>query len=840
MSTPSTSYLTDGAPQGNSTGGVAVTPNGAYPPASFIATPNVTLPASLSDFTSSNQTSNLSWIRQAFMLNTLPQSNGALTDISTQDMARRIWSDAAFNWADTTLGGDWPVNVPPQFTEFSDITMGGDQQYQNAPNRTTMTTSGSYGMGRAYYEIIRRNSQLVTMSFGVQAFNSLSSFFGNFYDPQASSLVREGRAKSIFFSIGKAAGYLLSVPFKPIVFGSQLIKSALNIPSTRFSYFKPTMPLYWNAVATILNGITANLGIHPRQLSAEQQANYLDPNSPSSGTGGSSDITQEIALMQQFLPSIFVPNSTDSNGNPAGGGYIDPYAVSIRAQMLHNAFIKKFQNALDNAASTSGLQQSMLNVLSGNLTASPLTDTSGQSVASYLSQALMSYLATAAGSFLSDAAAAVESMAADDTPSASNASSSNNGGTSGNTGTATNNSSNNATATPSSNANSTGTAVSNGSTSGTTSSPSPPGSTSGSSSTLSGMISNWWEEFWNAIKPNIQDGANYVTFRTDYGGTIGESFSNTMKNSDLQDKINSQSSDARMTSFDLAGGNIVGGAVGAVVGTIASKVSDVVSGIAAGLQISGVAALAGAAYVDIPKIYDSSDVQMPSQSFTIELRSWSGHRLALLQNLYFPLACLLAGVLPRATGSASYNGPFCCQIWSKGRMQIRNGLITDMTITRGTGNLGWNAENQPLGIDITFTVRDYSSIMYMPIVAATGTMDKAILAAGDALGSLSGAVLSELGSNTTASQGGATGTNIASYLISGPYSDYSLFTDYLAILAALDWKDQVYPMRKWTIARDNAVLNYDTFKSPYRAAGWLSDTWAGQFMSMFVHGTDRP
>jgi len=786
--------------------GLPITPSPAYPPASFVTTPDVTLPASIADFLTTDRITNLSWIRQAFMLNTLG-NNGILDDISTQDMARRIFTTAAWKYTDTTLGGNWPINCPPQYTEFSDVTMGGDHRYQNAPDRTTMTTQGSFGMGRAYSDIIDDNAQLITMSFGVQAFNSLSSFFGNFYDSNASAIVRTGRAKGLFFHLGSAAGYLLSVPFAPIIFGSKVIKSALNIPSTKFSYFKPTMPVYWNAVNTMLNGITANLGIHNRQLNAFQQTMYKDPNSPS-WSNDTTGIEDDIGAMSAFLPDIYIPISKDVNGK-AQGGYIDVYAVANRSQRLADQFTKRVQKALDEATRGSNLQQRLLGVIGGNLTRPPTK---------YLKDVLPAYLKGAGGSAAdndtSDGnSATVETMSQDTaTGTPATQSSTNTGGTSGTTG----NSSNPA---PSSTA--------------------PPDSKS-SDTSFSGKIADWWGAFWDSLKADLSDGSQYITFRTDYGGTIGESFSNSTRPSDLQSKINSKSSESRMTSFDMAGGNLVGGALGKVVGGITSAVGDLVSGIANGLHISGLAALAGAAYVDIPNVYDSSSVTMPNQTFTIELRSWSGHKLALLQNIYLPLACLLAGVMPRATGASSWNAPFSCQIFAKGRMQIRNGIISDMTITRGTGNIGWTPDMLPLGIDISFTVTDYSSMMYMPVVASTGTLDKAIMGAGDAIGTATGSLAGALGMNTNASQGGSTGTSVASYLTSGPYSDYSNFSDYLAVLGALDWKDQVYPLRKWSIARDKARLDYDTFKSPAHAAGWANGTSIGQLISGMVRGTDRP
>lgn len=795
--------ITPASPNITNTSSMLADTSSLMPPAARVSTAKVPLPASLSDFDVSNNRANLKWIRQAFMLNTLSNA-----DISQQDMARRIATTAAWKYTDTTLGGNFAINSPPQFTQFADVTMGGDLQYQNAPDRTTRTTSTSYGMGRYYSEVIDDNAQLITMSFGVQTFNSLTSFFGNFYDPQASALVRTGRANGLFFQAGKLAGTLLAVPFYPLILGSQILKSGLDIPSTKYSYFKQTMPLYWNAVNTILNGITANIGIHYRQLSKAQQLMYEDPNG-SAGLGGSSDVEGEIAQLAAFLPDVYM-SYTGKDGQQVRGG-IDVYAVAGRAQRLASAHIQRIQDALKNAASEKALKSSIVNALSGNLDPGPQT---------YLSDAMTTYLNGPGGTTKgSNAGATIESMAADAQPAPGSSQAQQGAQTSsfsGNVPAAVPNPSN-----PNNGSGAAGQPT-------TDSSNSTPDATT-SDTSLSARLADWFKKFIGATADGLHDGMTFVSFRTDYAGTIGESFSNSMKDSDLMQKINSMSSDARSASYDFAGGHIFGGVAGAIVDKVMGSVRDTVNGILSGVQLSGLAALAGAAYVDIPRMYDSSNVTLPTQSFTIELRSWSGHRISLLQNIYLPLACLLAGVMPRSTGTESYNGPFCCQLFAKGRMQVRNGLITDMSITRGTGNVGWSPEMMPLGIDVTFTVTDFTSIMHMPIVAASGFIDKAILAAGNAAGNAIGG-----------ESGSAVGEQIASALVSGTYQDDSVFSDYLAVLAGLGWRDQLYSLRKWSIARDRTQLNFDTFRSPYHAATWFAGSLPGRVLSGFAYGTDRP
>lgn len=50
------------------------------------------------------------------------------------------------------------------------------------------------------------------------------------------------------------------------------LRFAMGKPSSKFYYLKPTMPLYWNAVNSIVNQIAVNRGIVPRIGGAGQSA----------------------------------------------------------------------------------------------------------------------------------------------------------------------------------------------------------------------------------------------------------------------------------------------------------------------------------------------------------------------------------------------------------------------------------------------------------------------------------------------------------------------------------------------------------------------------------------
>jgi hypothetical protein len=261
--------------------------------------------------------------------------------------------------------------------------------------------------------------------------------------------------------------------------------------------------------------------------------------------------------------------------------------------------------------------------------------------------------------------------------------------------------------------------------------------------------------------------------------------------------------------------------------------------------LSGIAAAAGAAYVDIPKMWESSSASLPRMDFTMSLRSPYGNKISRLVNLYLPLSMLLAGALPLSTGKQSYTSPFLCEVYCKGRGQTRLGIIDSMTVTRGAGNTGWTQEGEPLGIDISFSVIDLSTIMSVPIASAYGLGSAIVQAGGAAVGVALGAAASVIeapaGSPVTTdnSANATAGATAAAALLSSTYDDDNTFTDYMAILGSLTYTDQVYTLRKWKLNLTKQMTNMRSWRSASHFASWISGTVPGRLLNSIARGTDR-
>lgn len=222
--------------------------------------------------------------------------------------------------------------------------------------------------------------------------------------------------------------------------------------------------------------------------------------------------------------------------------------------------------------------------------------------------------------------------------------------------------------------------------------------------------------FSEYLDAEFSDGSAFATFRVDHTGSVNESFSNSSRPSDVGQKFNSVSAQGRAAYYSFAGGNVAPG-----LGEILGSVKQFAAGALDSIGLSGVLSLAGSAFVDIPDNWENSTATLPSKSYTMRLVSPYGHPVAQLTNIFIPLAMILAATLPHAAGRQAYTMPFLCELYDQGRCITRTGMVESLMITRGTSNLGFTKNKDMLAVDVQFTVKDFSSIMYMPL--DTGSMD---------------------------------------------------------------------------------------------------------------------
>lgn len=695
------------------------------------------------------------WVRQSFLVRA--------EDLDPVDLQNRTFSTVSLKYTDTTPGGNFAINPPPQFTRYADLRSPG----RFARNREGI--KGARGMGRYYSEAIDDNAQIIHMRFGVAEFSSMTQFWSSFYNTGAGHLARTGRANNAFYYLGRAAGFIVSIMSWKVLAVHLLGHAARFISgfnnSSKFYYMKPTMSLYWNAVTTIINQLAVNRGIIPR-AGGNPNAQKIN--------GGQEGSPALIAQLNALLPDIFKKN-----------GGIDVYAMATRAQRLarkHYALMEAAQASMREDLTADEISKRLAQAMGEG---SPLTDSNRPNFNS--EDGTPNPTAADQSSYLERWFKTTYSQPANkDDKSAGNE----------------------------------------------------------QAITPELADDNKFKQFFMS---EWDDGGAFVSFRVNATGPTQESFSNTTTQSEIQNKVNSAVSSARSTKFSFGDGNVIGGAVGAAVGGIVDAVGSMARGALDQLNIGGLAVLGGAAFVDIPEHWQSSVASLPRASYTIELRSPYGNPISQLLNLYIPLAMLLAGALPLSTGRQSYTSPFLLELYDKGRCQTRLGMIDSLSISRGTGNLGFNSDGHALGIDVTFTVKDLSSIMHMPISQGftMGTGAKIGAVVGGGAGAIIGSGLGPAGTIAGAAGGAVAGTAAGAAVDfavegwNGIFADDNAFNDYMSVISGMGLADQIYQFRKLYLNFTKTRAEWDSYWSVSRLASVARDTLPGTAISALFKGTVR-
>lgn len=756
------------------------------------------------------------WVRQA---NLLPkrEADGALgisqVSITGEDLRRRRYTSASFKFTNGTLGGNFALNMPPQPCRYADP----------VPPRVIKPFAPGgpedFGMSRWYSENIDDYSTLLHIRAGVPAYNSMFSFFSNFYSPDDARMVRTGRDSSIGSFIGRSLGWVFSIRLLPFIWTGQTIKYFTTVTSTRFAYLKPDMGTYWKYVNDIVNTIAANLDV-----TAEADASFMqlaenfkrrpeetrraveenDPNNSRvygltaenakavsgeaaypAGSGGKSAKSlfamerNQLNYYSQRLPEIY-----QSEGLVG----INVYAVALRAQAMADAWntaLLEKQEAASTTQDNAGLIETIRNWIESGEANTVLAERAKQrrNIEEFLDDTVFRsrYGGLPEGAKGGDDGVSgpsddeINKIASTPAPSAEQQQK-------------------NDSDTPE------GTNVEG----------------AASQQSLTDKIKQYAryayesvEDMFDSASENVQslekvfkaaqhDGSQFLTLRVNGRESVSESFSNSTRESDIANMMNSTSASARNLLVNVADGKV---ADIPVLGSIANFVGDVISGAADSLRISGVGALMGNAFVDIPQHYDNSSAQFNSMSYTIQLRGPYGNDHNRIQNEILPLACLLALVLPRSAGASAYGIPFHCEAYCRGRSQIRFGIPAQLDITRGTANAPWTADGRYRGIEVRLTIKDLTSIMHMGMSEVSGWRAMDPTRWGNLI-----------------------------------FPQDSAFTDYMSVLSSLGLGDQIYRMRK--LKRNWRALqgSFEKWWSPQARAVSLFSGLTGQVLSSFSHG----
>lgn len=607
------------------------------------------------------------WIGEAF----LTQS----TNLAEVDRINRSWSTANLKFTDTSIGGNIAINSPPQPCRLTDPRV---RNRRKNGRRITLAEDVNVGMGAWYSEKIDDNSDILFLQFGVPEFNSLITFWSRSVDYASAVIANTGRspmAYNVGNVIGKAAVFVAFPIVSVVVYG---IKALVDLVSSdrQFAYYymKPDMVNFWKSANILATRFMLESGIlAPSILSGVK------------GAGDAERIGVPIGIDQESIDEIksLLPNMFTKNNN------VDLAYLAGRAQSLANA-----QMRIEKRAFEEGTLKDK--DYTGYIKTKDTTQirTKSGSINEALNYALyLSDMPTEVTKTVNDNDRYTDSMEEKQLKDGSEAYGYMDPYVTNPTGDSKNVNETNPT-----------------------------------NLKEEGFLANvtqWSKDFFSgsaeAFDSAVRGGGAYLALRVDHVGSLTDNIENTTTDIPAEGAVKQLSGKSKELKYSLSGGNIMFD-VNKLFQAAGDFAQGAIEGITFGLS-SVIPALFGGGFIDLPKMWDDSNFSQGDTSFTISLLSPSAETITKLIHEFIPLSCILAGSLPKSIGASAYTSPMLCSAFMKGKIKIDLGMITSVSITRSTANLGYDKLGRPLGADITFNITDFSNRMVVPVSqSAVGSM----------------------------------------------------------------------------------------------------------------------
>ena len=216
------------------------------------------------------------------------------------------------------------------------------------------------------------------------------------------------------------------------------------------------------------------------------------------------------------------------------------------------------------------------------------------------------------------------------------------------------------------------------------------------------------------LKSAMNGGARYAIFEVQYMGSQSVSFTNRTKDIPTKGILNEVGGKSHDVHFSTAGMNIVGAGVSKAVMAVTDFAEGVLSSVTFGAS-NVLIALLGGGFIEMPKMWDDSEMSAQEHTFKMRLSTPYHHPMAEMQKKYIPMHMVLAGALPLATGKASYVSPLLCNAYLRGSVSIELGMIVSASLTSEVGNVGKSMKGRSLAYDMEFKIADFSTLLSAPV-----------------------------------------------------------------------------------------------------------------------------
>lgn len=697
------------------------------------------------------------WVRGMFGLSPF---------VRGERMEGRYSTSADFKFSDTTLGGNAALNSLYQFTKYADIPSAGllakplseinsSSWLQNDKN------TGSTRMGRVYSEIYDDNANLLYLRFGQPRYTGMLAFLTNVYDLDAARLAKFGEY-SLAFRAGQIGGLwamFFVVPWQvliPVILVAKTLTHFLNNKPSKYYYLNPRPDLYLQAVQNMVD----QQAVHWKMIPIAEPFG-MDRITDVSET----ELKSTMEQISKGLPDIWKSNHK-----------IDVFKMVTRYQTLanyqHQMISELTDQAIKNGEDSNAAIMRHINDCKArqSIPGAPAVERYKMKnlMDAYTSNKFYGAITTEEEDKKWQAEKAQGQAEAAGIIAASAAGGETNTDSLGTGGTT---------------ADMSQTQMGAGGAYDTSGYQNGQGPVSDREAARREGTSFWSKagdsvmDFTKNVTEQgaseARDGAQWIVLRVDGKGSVSESFSNSTSIPEVSSAVNGMSATARTIDFNTSGGNTGIDLVDAAL----KGAKDFAAGAVSALHLTGLMAVAGGSIIDFPEKWDSSSASFSSQSYTIHLGGPYGNVFSLFQDIAIPLCFILAGVLPLSTGKQSYVSPFLVEAYCPGRQITRLGIIDNVSITRGVGNMPWRPDGKALGVDVTFNIKDLSTIVHMPLVRDIGIFDES-----------------------------------------------SKFSDYMAMLGGASIQDMTYALNR-------ATLNFNIWRQSWRSR-FMSGRIANDIMNM--------
>lgn len=611
-----------------------------------------------------------SWAKSTFIITDKELSNGSNNAYEAWIIANRYSSSADHKFSSTSPGMSLGVNPKPQFTRYCDIRSKGRVEDRPDITASTQYSTSGLGMGGYYSTAIDDNQQRAFFRFGVPSYMPLPIWIARTFDVNKAVLQGRGTITSLFLEALNVTTKFFVMVTQPLM---SLAMFAIKAFSTnaRFYSVKPTMYIYWATVENTLNALVARRTMLPYIL---QDYTYK-----LNGTVGTPEAISEefIETLNSYIPDIIHKET----------GRISVFAIALRSQATYNRI--RMQELLD--TKDKGISDAKIE--------DDIGVTKNQSVAKSTNPAggLMDKLFKKAHEF-------TMGSPKDDTVAGVDDKSTVTSGVVGYHPAYTN---------PDDGAPLELTLDVND----------PTDSIEKRLKTNVNAKASFFEKYGEYVLSELSEGAAFAVFNVESTGSVGESFSSSFGTNPIESTFNAFSAKARNLGSLLQSATsipVVGDAIKLAADAGAIIASNATFGFANPLL-----ALAYGVNVSMPKVWESSSASLPKSNYKIKLISPYGNAYSQLFNIYLPLSMVLAGALPRSTGSSSYVSPFFCEVYDRGRNNVQLGMIDNVSITRGTANLAFTRAGHPNSVDIELSVANLDEIVAVDVTSG-GVISKLI------------------------------------------------------------------------------------------------------------------